>query len=179
MNWYKTTIRKTDRMFSVYIRTKAEWICARPECRKYFNPDISSERKKLHCSHFFSRGRESVRMDENNATALCWQCHEYWGHNAMSGGEYKEYMIEKLGQREFDMLEFRFHNVSKKRDDFMDEIVIKEMLKNLNSNKPMNDEVEKLVNTELKRKEYKLKNLKREVSRLEGEIEKLKEGIEK
>ena len=41
----------------------------------------------------------------------------------------------------------------------------------------MNKEVEKLVNIELRKKEIKLKQLKYEASRLEGEIKKLKEGI--
>lgn len=117
-------LRKTDSLFSKYIRNRDNWICQR--CHTQHEKGSQG----LHCSHFFSRGRENTRFDEENCIALCFGCHLRWGH----GDErdlYRDYMVVKLGEIGFKKLMVRA-NQFKKRDDKADEIIIKHMLKKQN-----------------------------------------------
>ena len=50
-----------------------------------------------------------------------------WGHGD-GRGDYIAFMRERLGDKGYDLLELRAH-LYKKRDDKLDEIVIRELLK--------------------------------------------------
>jgi len=92
--------------------------------RRYSQDDA----RNLGCSHYFGRGRESTRFDPENCVSLCTlPCHSQIGHGEKRD-EYKKLMIKKLGERGLALLELRA-NQYKKRDDAMDEIIIKELLK--------------------------------------------------
>jgi len=54
-------------------------------------------------------------------------CHQYLDQHKH---EYKEWMIKRLGQARFDLLEVRA-NMYKARDDKSDAIIIRQMLKEL------------------------------------------------
>ena len=94
----KLKIFPSDSIWSKYIRTRDNWTCQR--CDKKYAPPTSA----LHCSHFWSRGNWSVRFDEDNTEALCYGCHSYLGGNPQ---EHREFILNKLGQKEFDALQKR------------------------------------------------------------------------
>jgi len=115
MGYYPIRLRKTDTLFSKYIRRggKCE-ICGRADI-------------KLEAAHYFGRGKENTRFDERNTHCLCWNCHKR-SHEDKS--YYRDWLIDKLGQKEFDLLEFD-SNQRKKRDDVMDLIVVKALLETI------------------------------------------------
>ena len=84
---------KHDKLFSFYIRTRDKWRCVR--CRRYHKPPTSA----LHCSHYITRGAWNTRFDKENADALCYGCHQYWGGKGRE--EYKEFKIKQLGKKGF------------------------------------------------------------------------------
>jgi len=94
----KLKIFPSDSIWSKYIRTRDNWTCQR--CDKKYAPPTSA----LHCSHFWSRGNWSVRFDFFNCQALCYGCHSYLGGNPQ---EHREFILNKLGQKEFDALQKR------------------------------------------------------------------------
>lgn len=92
----RVRIDPLDTLFSVYIRRKAGWKCER--CGNM--PD----RRGLHCHHFHRRRKQSTRFDPDNGVSLCLGCHQYFGENK----DHEEaFMIAKLGEERFDMLQAR------------------------------------------------------------------------
>lgn len=127
----KLKIFPSDSIWSKYIRTRDNWTCQR--CDKKYAPPTSA----LHCSHFWSRGAWSVRFDEDNCQALCYGCHSYLGGNPQ---EHREFILNKLGQKEFDALQKRRNTPLKSGEkkyllskEFRKEVEI--MLDNLNLKK--------------------------------------------
>ena len=127
----KLKIFPSDSIWSKYIRTRDNWTCQR--CDKKYVPPTSA----LHCSHFWSRGAWSVRFDEKNCQALCYGCHSYLGGNPQ---EHREFILDKLGQKEFDALQKRRNTPLKSGEkkyllskEFRKEVEI--MLDNLNLKK--------------------------------------------
>lgn len=126
MSYYRVKIRKTDRMWSRYIRDKAGGKCE--YCGKVC--EVNGEViKKLECSHYFGRKNESVRFDPENTYALCFTCHkELGGHTRLENGEYDQWVRKRLGDKRYKLLKIRA-NSYKKRDDKLDEIIIKNISK--------------------------------------------------
>ena len=88
--------------FNTMVKERAHWICVR--CHR----DYSENRRLLQCSHFWGVGFTSTRFDFDNCDALCYPCHygqlhTGWEYNKQ--GEYRLFMIEKLGQEGYDALE--------------------------------------------------------------------------
>jgi len=83
----------------------------------------------LHCSHFFSRRKESTRFYPPNADALCFPCHQLWGHGD-GKEEYKKFKINQLGENGFDLLELQ-SNTPEKHDEHIDILYIKNLLEEL------------------------------------------------
>lgn len=117
----KVKIRRTDTLFSNFIRDKDQWICQR--CKTPYDKHSTSDRQGLHCSHFYGRGREGTRFEPDNCISLCMACHLRWGHGD-ERDEYKAFMLRKLGESRFQSLMVQAYQY-KKRDDKMDLIVIK------------------------------------------------------
>jgi hypothetical protein len=65
-------------------------------------------------------------MDPDNCILLCCGCHRIWAEEERD--EYKAFMVQRLGQRGYDLLEYR-KNLYKKRDDKSDLLILKAMLK--------------------------------------------------
>ena len=57
-----------DVLFSELIRERANWRCE--ACSRKV-----SDKGELHCAHFYNRWNLSVRYNEDNALALCYECH--------------------------------------------------------------------------------------------------------
>ena len=104
-----------DTAFSTYIRARDKWQCQR--CLKQY----AQKSQGLHCSHFHSRKKESVRFDPENCDALCMACHIYFGGNPL---EYVVWKRKQLGYERFDALSVRAHQY-KKKDRKMELIKIK------------------------------------------------------
>ena len=122
---FKTKLRKSDSLFRRYALKVYGYTCAR--CRRTYPSDNC---RGLHVSHYWGRGRENTRHDIENVCLLCYGCHLRWGH----GDQREQYTGERrqrLGDKGFDLLELRAYTY-KKRDDKLDEIIIKELLKEVN-----------------------------------------------
>lgn len=121
----KVKIRPSDKLFSLYIRTRDGWKCKR--CHKQYAPPTQA----LHCSHFQGRGKEATRFEPLNADALCYGCHQYFtSHPA----EHYAWQVSIKGQDTVDKITLQ-SNTYKKRDDKMEKIIWATALKELNENK--------------------------------------------
>jgi len=114
-------LRKTDKLFSDYIRTRDKWTCLR--CG---NKPV---KQGLHCSHYWGRGREAIRFEPDNAISLCFACHKLWGHGD-GRDQYREYMTLRLGKERFKSLELQA-NCFQRKDDKLCLIWLREKLKEL------------------------------------------------
>lgn len=95
MTWAKHKVDQADRLFSLYVRTRAKWSCEK--CGKHYEPPTNA----LHCSHFIGRGKENTRFNLDNACALCFHCHQnFTSHPA----EHYQWQVERLGQKKVDEL---------------------------------------------------------------------------
>lgn len=105
----KIKIRLADKLFSNYVRTRDNWTCQR--CRRKFEPGSQG----LHCSHFWGRGRENTRFDPDNADALCFGCHQLWGHGD-GREEYIRFKTQQLTEEGYKKLKIRAFQYRKKDD---------------------------------------------------------------
>lgn len=128
----KTKLRKSDKMLSQLIRERDGWMCKACGGK---SKNYEHNRQGLHCSHYYSRGRENTRFDFDNCISLCTYHHNQWGHGDKRG-DYTEYMIERLGQKGFEELTKRSRTYKKRNDAEMEEI-LQEKIKELdNSDSP-------------------------------------------
>ena len=88
----KIKIDPLDRLFSQYIK-------ARDKCCQRCGGSGG-----LQTSHFWGRGRKSVRWDSENSCLLCYGCHQYFHANP---AEHTEWFIQRLGQERFNLLSAR------------------------------------------------------------------------
>ena len=94
-----------DKYFSLFIRTRDRWTCQRCSTRY----EVGSQ--GLHASHFWSRGRESTRFDQENVVAHCFSCHVELGGNPEL---HRAWKLKQLGQRRYDALMVRAETRQKK-----------------------------------------------------------------
>lgn len=112
--------RKTDTLFSTYLRKKKGHKCE--YCHRYY-----PEGKGLEVSHYYTRGKENTRFDEDNCDVLCNYHHRFLGHGD-GREEYIEFKKKKLGEEGFKKLKLRAFQY-KKRDDKMDLLIINQLIK--------------------------------------------------
>ena len=123
---YGITRRPTDALWTKYRRITQEYTCQK--CGREYSPDNKAALQNLGVSHYHGRSHENVRFDEDNTNLMCnFPCHDYYDHHKT---EYKEWMIKRLGQEGFDMLQLRAETY-KARDDVSDKIIIKQIIKEL------------------------------------------------
>ena len=121
MSFFKVKLRQTDRLWSQYIRRRDNFTCLK--CGRVYK----TKKQNLGVSHYWGRGRENTRFDEENCISLCsLPCHQNWGHGD-GREEYTEFMKKRLGESGFENLMLRAH-IYKKKDDVMDELYIRELL---------------------------------------------------
>lgn len=119
----KTKIRRTDQLFSQYIRQRDGECVYKVKC--YGHQDI----KELHCSHFHGRARESTRFDPENCDSACRTCHAFV-HTADGIRWLEQFKKKQLGERNFNLLTLRA-NTPSKRDDTIMLLYVKQLLKDL------------------------------------------------
>ena len=99
----KIRLSQEDKLFSLYIRTRAKGYCE--HCKKYFGI------KKLQASHFIGRRNKAVRWDDENVSALCFRCHMVvFTENPLI---HTNWMKKKLGLRNFNKLVLRANKIKK------------------------------------------------------------------
>ena len=131
MSYHDIKLRPSDKLFSQYIRGCAKWKCEK--CGRKCKVD-GQTLYRLEASHYYSRRSEATRFDPDNVHALCFTCHQRMGgHTREEKSEYDEWMKEKLGKKGFILLKVR-NNTYKKRDDKMDLITIKQLIKDYEKN---------------------------------------------
>ncbi len=96
----KIKVTALDKLFSEYIRKRA--ILRVHGCERCLTG--KTDYKQLQCSHFWGRGKRSVRHDEDNACGLCYGCHAYFTAHPV---EHRDWFLKHLGEQPFDMLEKR------------------------------------------------------------------------
>lgn len=117
----KIKIDPADIAFSLYVRKRDKNTCVK--CHRVFG----IEEKGLSCSHYFGRGKESVRFDLDNCDSLCYPgCHLYWQNEDRES--YRAFKIKQLGQSGFDALMVRAYQTVKK-DRKMQRIIWEKALK--------------------------------------------------
>lgn len=99
MSWNTAKILPVDKVFSRLLRLKV-LKCQRCGKLGYGPEGIFG----LQASHFYSRRRWNLRFDEINVDVLCVSCHQ-WAHKQPT--EFKDWKIEQLGQKDFDLLTLR------------------------------------------------------------------------
>lgn len=102
----KTRRDKLDAIFSKLIRERSGWKC--DACGKY-HPE--EERRSLHCSHYHSRRKQSVRFDPMNAFAHCFACHQRLGENPHEFSIWTQYQLSAAAYAD---LAFRAHTILKR-----------------------------------------------------------------
>ena len=107
---------KLDVAFSNLIRTRDNWTCQ--VCEKYF-PE--GQRQGLHCSHFHSRRKQSVRYDLSNACAKCYSCHQRLGGNPL---EFAAFIKARLGEAETELLMIRANQIVKRSKKEKEELYL-------------------------------------------------------
>lgn len=128
MSYHDIKLRPNDTLFSNYIRQKANWKCE--YCGKACKID-GEWIGKLEASHYHGRRKESTRYDTDNVHALCFSCHKRMGgHTREEKGEYDLWMKELLGEQRYKTLLVRANTIGK-RDNFIENLKIKELLKSL------------------------------------------------
>ncbi len=112
MSYHNIKLRRSDILFSLYVREKAGWRCRK--CGKLCK--IQDEWiGKLEASHYFSRKHEITRYDERNVYSLCFTCHKRMGgYQVSENGEYDLWVKELLGNREYKLLKLRANSYAKK-----------------------------------------------------------------
>ena len=104
--WGKIKIRRADTLYSQYLRKKRNYRCE--YCGGFF-----PEGRGLTVSHYWSRGKESVRFDEENSDILCIKDHPYFEEHKT---EYREWKLKRMGEKAFNLLMLRAHTYQKKDD---------------------------------------------------------------
>lgn len=98
------TLKKADTEFSLWIRERDGWSCAR--CGKKWEKG-----KGLTNSHFWPRQHKGTRFDPENNDAVCWMpCHKYYWEKEKQGA-YRDFKLEQLGTRKYNALEKRSRSV--------------------------------------------------------------------
>ena len=124
MSIYHVKLRITDRLWTKYRRIRCDFICQ--YCGRVYAED---DCRNLGVSHFHGRANENTRFDEDNTPCLCSiPCHHFLDTHKT---EYRDWMLKRLGQERFDMLQLKAH-IHKDRDDKSDAIIIRQMIKELN-----------------------------------------------
>jgi len=120
----KIKTNTTDRLFSLYIRTRDNWTCCR--CFKKYIPPTNG----LQSAHNFGRRVHATRWHEHNAAAICTGCHTYLdGHEK----ERHDLFINKFGEREFKTVR-ALHDIPKgKVDQIAKRQELREMLESLDT----------------------------------------------
>lgn len=116
----KQLITELDDVTSLIVRIRAHWTCRK--CNRRYEPVISKRtglpaQNLMTCSHFFAKGSGGlgIRWDYDDLDALCIFCHqkvENHKYEWIEGFHYQQYMITKLGQERYNLLEYKANSTT-------------------------------------------------------------------
>ena len=72
--------KPADQAFSKCVREASDWCCEK--CGTQYEKGATG----LHCSHIYSRRHRTIRWCKENAQALCFSCHQWFGGNPADSG---------------------------------------------------------------------------------------------
>lgn len=125
MGYHDIRLRRSDTLFSGYVRELHGWRCER--CGKLCRID-GNWIGKLEASHYYSRSHWSVRHDTRNVRSLCFTCHKRMGgHTKNEDGEYDLWMKELLGDDGYRELRIAA-NAYAKRDEAMALLYVRSLI---------------------------------------------------
>lgn len=127
----KTKLRRSDILFSQYIRRRDGWKCTyRVKCLAAGNINYEDNKGALTNSHYQKRRHESTRFDPLNCDAACRACHQ-WVEDTAEGKEWlKQWKTNQLGEREHTLLLVRAQTYQEK-DEKMAILYCRQLLKEL------------------------------------------------
>ena len=114
--WGRIKIRPSDKLFREYLLKLRGEVC---QC--------CGRKGRVECSHFHGRRKEATRHDSENVDLFCSGCHRKFHE---SPNDYVFWKAKQLGFKKFKALEI-LANTFKKRDDTLQEIILKQLIKNL------------------------------------------------
>ena len=103
-------VAKLDKVFSLYIRLRDTMPTG---CFKCISCGQIKPYEQADCGHYFSRRHMATRFDEYNCNAECRSCNRFSADHLHG---YRGNLIRKIGQRNFDLLEFRSKQFKKFTD---------------------------------------------------------------
>lgn len=118
MGWNNPKFFPADTAYSRYIRLK-RGKCDRCGRLGYGDEGIFG----LEASHFYSRGKWSVRFDDENVDVLCKSDHKK-AHQKPE--EFERWKIEQMGQPAFDRLTLRAHTRSNEGSSYWKKLTKKQ-----------------------------------------------------
>lgn len=90
----KKLVEKLDKVFSLYIRHRDNFLCF--TCGK-----VKSKSVIIQCGHLITRGKQSVKWDERNAHAQCAGCNKL---HCYQPEHYNLKFIRKYGKAKYERL---------------------------------------------------------------------------
>ena len=88
-------LKPADTAFARCVKERADWVCER--CGAVHERGSMG----MHCSHIFSRRHRTIRWAAENAQALCFGCHHWYGANPADSGLW---ITNLLGEGHLDFL---------------------------------------------------------------------------
>ena len=110
---FKIRIRKSDQLFSKYLREKIG------RC------EVCHRKDGLQVSHFWGRRHESVRHSEENCDILCFSCHRKFTEDPPL---YHDWKFKKLGENRYNLLKIKAQSYCK-RDEAIALLYVKSLIK--------------------------------------------------
>ena len=110
---------KLDSAFSDYIRARDGWRCRR--CKAPHRPENG-----IQCAHIFTRANKGIRVDEDNALALCKACHCYF---TFRKEEWTAWCEKTLGKAFMDRLRVKYYGRGRKLVDSEKELLRQDFIK--------------------------------------------------
>jgi hypothetical protein len=101
------SLKHADTKFSLFIRAR-DGKCQRDGCST----------GSLDNSHYWRRDMWGTRFDPDNCVALARNCHTIWERH--QNPEYKQFMINRLGQKKYNELEQRARAYKGRRNAIME-----------------------------------------------------------
>lgn len=117
--WWKIKRRKSDILFSWWVRQRRGFKCEK--CGRKHDPNS----KGFGVSHFWPRSHENTRFDLSNVDVFCnIPCHQYFETHRT---EYETWKEEKMGKQEYNKLTIRAHQRGQRDDKLIELWLMKEL----------------------------------------------------
>ncbi len=112
---------KLDAAFSDYIRARDGWKCRC--CGASHNPALDV---LIQCAHIFTRANKGIRIDPDNAVALCKRCHCSF---TFRKEEWSAWCEKKLGAGHMERLRFKYYARGRKLVDSEKELLRQDFIR--------------------------------------------------